>query len=89
MPKKTTHTPPVYQPLNYWALRHSVARQTAWKWASKGRIDGAIKVGRSWLVPEASAVPAHGKAGRPIATPATPTPKARHKPGTITEAAVK
>lgn len=61
----TQETTPKLIGLGQWATAHGINRFTAAKWARTGRIAGATKAGKDWLIPDGSPVPAHGKPGNP------------------------
>lgn len=49
-----------------WARSRGVTKQRAWQWAKAGRVQGAVKVGGRWAVPEDAPVPERLTMGRPL-----------------------
>lgn len=56
---------PTQTSLSIWASRHGINRFTAAKWARVGRLPGAYKIGKDWLLPMDTPVPAPARAGNP------------------------
>lgn len=57
------HKPP-YVTVQAFAKRHGVAPVTARLWCVEGRIPGAHKVGRDWIIPESATKPLDGRVTR-------------------------
>jgi hypothetical protein len=54
-----------YEPISLWAEKNRLNRQTVNRWARRGRITGAIRIGRAWVVPTGTEPPPKGQAGNP------------------------
>jgi excisionase family DNA binding protein len=46
------------------ADRHGVARVTVRRWCQQGKVRGAIRIGRDWMIPAAATLPEIGAGGR-------------------------
>jgi excisionase family DNA binding protein len=46
------------------ADRHGVARVTVRRWCQQGKIHGAIRIGRDWMIPATAALPEIGIGGK-------------------------
>ena len=56
------------------AERRGVAQVTVRRWCQQGKIHGAIRIGRDWMIPASAALPEIGAGG-----------KRMHKKGEVSE----
>jgi excisionase family DNA binding protein len=46
------------------ADRHGVARVTVRRWCQQGKVRGAVRIGRDWMIPSTTTLPDIGAGGR-------------------------
>ena len=46
------------------ADRHGVARVTVRRWCQQGKVRGAVRIGRDWMIPSTATLPGIGAGGR-------------------------